>query len=271
MQVEVRTRGIQGRRSKSVRLQTNDPAQRTVQLRVSFESVMPVEVYPRPRAILHGFVGEPVEETLVVRRRDGEALTLSEPSVRSGEVNVSLEPVDEANADPPGTRYGAKPGDWRVRLATGASTEPRTRRVRFQVRTNHPEKPVLTIPVTLRVRPALIVQPRRVALSGQAGAERHRRRIVTLRHGGREPYSLTSVALRGELPGVTAEPRRDVRAAVQQIEVLLDPARAEPGIHRGRLVVRTDLEAKPEVVVPVRITVRRAAAAAARSGGEPGP
>jgi hypothetical protein len=255
--VKVRTRGIQGRRSKSVRIDTNDPEHRQVRLRVSFDSVMPVEVYPRPRAILHGFVGQPLDETLVIRRRDGQPLELSEPAVRQPGVSVSLERVDEAGADPPGKRYGARPGDWRVRLAVDDFAKPLSRRGRLQLQTNHPEKPVLTIPLTVRVRPALIVQPHRVVLAAPAGRERHARRVVTLRHGGREPYRLRSVALRGELPGVTAKQRRDVRAAVQQIDVILDPTQASPGIHRGRLVVSTDLAARPTVEIPVRITVRQ--------------
>jgi hypothetical protein len=267
--VKVRTRGIQGRRSKSIRLDTNDRDHRHVRLRVAFDSVMPIEVYPHPRAILHGFVGEDVTETLVVRRRDGEPLMLEPPAQEPQGFRVALEKVDEANADPPGTRYGAEPGDWRIRLSFDGAERPLAQAARLRLKTNHPKRPVLNLPVTLRVRPALIVRPQRVVLTATARDEGQPRRVVTLRHGARAPYRLTGVSLRGELPGVTATRRRDVRAAVQQIDVVLDASELKPGIHRGHLVVQTDLAARPTVEIPVRVTVR-APAKAARGELPPG-
>jgi hypothetical protein len=260
--VTVRTRGIQGRRTKSIRLDTNDRQHRHVRLRVTFDSMMPVEVYPHPRAILHGFVGEEVEQTLVVRRRDGERLALDEPELNQQGVAVEIEPVDQENADPPGTRYGAQPGDWRIRLAYDGSARPLAQAARLRIKTNHPERPVLSIPLTLRIRPALIVRPQRVVLTATARQTGQPRRVVTLRHGGRAPYRLTGLSVEGDLPGVTATRRRDVRAAVQQIDVVLDPKELEPGIHRGHLLVQTDVSARPAVEIPIRVTVRPPPAAA---------
>lgn len=254
--VKVKTRGIQGRRAKSVRIDTNDPRQRQLRLTVSFESIMPIEVYPHPRATLYGYVGQGLDSILVVRRRDGQPLELGEPKV-IGQVGVEVkvEPVDAAHEDPPRKQNGARAGDWRLHVAASGVDRPQAAAGQIVIPTNHPEKPELRLPLTLRVQPVLVVQPQRILLSGRAGHEAAVRSVVTIRNGARQPFRVKGVSLSGELDGVTASLRYDRHAAVQQIDVVLDASGLAAGIRRGTLVIDTDLKARPREEIPVRVTI----------------
>ncbi|MDQ7087394.1 MAG: hypothetical protein Q9Q13_05835 [Acidobacteriota bacterium] len=53
----IRTAGIQGRRTKTVEVETNDPRHRRLRLSVSFLAQAPVEVYPQPSINLYGTGG----------------------------------------------------------------------------------------------------------------------------------------------------------------------------------------------------------------------
>lgn len=251
----IRTNRIQGRRTKSISVETNDPAHKRIQLRMSFLSEAPVEVYPQPTVNLFALMGQPAVMTLVFHRPDGKPLEVKDVvSSRTG-VTVKVEKVTAENADPPGKRYGAVAGDWRVYLTLDKTDQPRSERGVLQVATNHPERASMSLPMRITVRPPLAAKPSRLNIQTKQVPGPLRRRI-TVRNNERKVFSIAEIKVEGDLPGLKAELKTDRPLGVHQVEVTLDPKGLAPGVHRGRLVIITDLKAQARLEVPVSITIK---------------
>ena len=252
---KIRTNRIQGRRTKSISVETNDPAHKRVKLKISFLSQAPVEVYPQPTANLYALAGHPAEITLVFHRPDGKPLEIKDVvSSRTG-VTVKVEKVTEKNADPPGKRYGAVAGDWRVHLALDKTDHARSERGVLQVATNHPERASMSLPMRITIRPSLVAQPDRLNIQTKQVPGPLRRRI-TVRNNERKAFSIEGIKVEGDLPGLKAEVKMDRPAGVQPVEVSIDPKSLAPGVHRGHLVITTNIETQSRLEVPVSITIK---------------
>ncbi len=251
--LKVKTKNIQGRRTKSAKVETNDPKKRRINLKVSFLSQAPVEVYPQQMAQLSAFAGEMAQATLVFHRPDGEALVLEDlVSTRDG-VKIEAEKVSEETADPAGKARGASAGDWRVKLTVEDSARIRNESGSLKLKTNHPLRPELKLPLRIRIRPVVEFQPNRVQLRATTGAAPVHR-TVSVRNGKRKAFDLKELIFSGDLPGVTAAIVTKGPSSIQQVRVSVDPKELKAGVYRGTLTAKTSLAGFEEVSVPVRIT-----------------
>ncbi|RMG48474.1 MAG: hypothetical protein D6718_01690 [Acidobacteria bacterium] len=257
---KVHTKGQQGRRTKTISVQTDDPVRPNVTLRLSFEARPAVAVYPAPTVNLVAVQGEKAEASLLLRRGDGAPLRVEAVEASRPGVEAEAVPVEE---DQPaeGRLPAAHAGDWKVRIRLASTREPRSETGRLHIRTDHPEQRDLSIPLRIQVRPAVEASPKAVSLRVTPG-EAPRPAVVILRHNGHRRFRIAALKLEGELPGIRVRGGSGDPAPVQRAEIVVDPS-APPGRHTGKLIVRVAVGKKklPPVEVPVTVEV------AAQDGG----
>ena len=251
---KVRTKGYQGRRTKTVRITTNDPANPQLTLRLTFTVQPPVEIWPTRRPSMSILQGQPGKLVLVLHRPDGKPLEVKEAFSSRPRLRVRVERVTEKNADPEGKKYAARPGDWRLILELDDTSRPYSETAMVKVETNHPERPEVAIPVRIRVRPLVGTTPRALYLRHQSGRERTTAR-VTLTHGARKPFRVTSAELVGQFPGTSVRVVSEKPSGAQVLEVAVTGKDLPAGTYRGRIVVHTDLPDAPEIEVPVSVQI----------------
>ncbi|UCF66693.1 MAG: hypothetical protein JSV80_13010 [Acidobacteriota bacterium] len=259
---KVRTRGRQGRQSKTVRVETNDPTTPFVTLRLTFVSQPAIDVLPTRTVTFAGFAGQKHEVTLLLRRADGEPLQVLEASSTRPNVSVVAEPVGAV--EPPIVTTGrrvppARPGDWRLRVNV-EGTEPRSEAGKLIVRTNHPQQPELTLPLRIQLRGLVETQPRSVRLRQRTG-ERPVSSQLVVRHNNHRPFQIERVEFEGELPRLEAEIPQQEPTPVHRLEIRLQDDAPPSGSYQGRLIVHTNLRRVPQLEVPVTVRVDAAAAA----------
>ncbi len=251
--LKVKTKGIQGRRTKSARVETNDPAHARFNLQVAFLAEAPVEVYPGQMVTLSGFAGEKVKTELVIHRPDGEVLLVDQISSTRDGVQVQIEKVDAEHADSPGHRR-ATVGDYRLYVEVVDTQQVRSEAGYLKFHTNHPERPEVRLPLRLRVRPQLEFQPQRIQLRATAGAEPVTR-TVSLRNGKRKLFHVKDYSLSGELSGVGAARVERAPSSIQQFRITVDPKQLSPGVYQGTLRATTDIAGYETAELPIRVTV----------------
>ncbi len=256
---KIKTKGIQGRRTKTVEVETNDPQHRRLRLSVSFLAQAPVEVYPQPSINLYGTAGSEIEMNLLFHRPDGRPLELEEITPSRTGLEVTREKVTEVGGDPPGQRTKAVVGDWRVKIRLADTSEPRSEVGTVRVVTNHPERREISLPVRIRVTPAIQAQPSRLNVRVES-SDTPLLRGITLRNTQRKPFRATEVEVTGNLEGVSARVTTEKPRPVQRLEVKIDTSALAPGVYAGRLVVRTNQPTLPRILVPVRVEVLAPAA-----------
>ncbi|MDQ7087395.1 MAG: hypothetical protein Q9Q13_05840 [Acidobacteriota bacterium] len=200
---------------------------------------------------------------LLFHRPDGQPLELQEITPSRTGLVVEAEKVTEVGGDPPGQRARAVVGDWRVKIRLADSSEARSEVGTLRVVTNHPERPEMSLPIRIRVTPAIQAQPARLNIRVQAG-DPPLLRGITLRNTRRKPFRATSIDVTGNLAGLSASVTTDRPRPVQRLEIRIDTSALRPGIYAGRLVVHTNQATLPRILVPVRIEV-----VAARDGRPP--
>jgi len=251
---KVHTRGYQGKRTKTVRVTTNDPANPQVTLRMTFTVQSPVEVWPSRRPSLSVLQGQPGKLVLVLHRPDGKPLEVKEAFSNRPRLRVRVEKVTGENADPEGKRYGARPGDWRLFVELPDTSRPLSETATVKVETNHPDRPEVSIPVRLRVRPLVQPVPRALYVRLQPGRDRATAR-VTLTHGARKPFRVTGAELVGQFPGASVRVVSAKPGGSQVLEVVVAGRDLPAGTYRGRVVAHTDLAQAPSVEVPLSVQV----------------
>jgi len=251
---KVRTKGYQGKRTKTVRVTTNDPSSPQVTLRMTFTVQAPVEVWPTRRPSLSVLQGQPGRLVLVLHRPDGKPLEVKEAFSSRPRLKTRVEKVTEKNADPEGKKYGARPGDWRLILELDDTSRPYSESATVKVETNHPERPEVSIPVRIRVRPLVAATPRALYVRHQPGRERTTAR-VTLTHGARKPFRVTSAELVGQFPGTSVRVVSERPGGAQVLEVTVSGQDLPAGTYRGRVVVHTNLPDAAEIEVPLSVQV----------------
>ncbi len=251
---KVRTRSLQGRRTKSVRVQTNDPAQSMLNLQLSINVVAAIAVLPQSQLRLTAYVGEVAETAVIVRRSDGKPLVLEQPYSSRKAVEVKLEEITAELLPSIPDHLGARVGDWRVSARYADTAKMRSESGSLRVRTNHPERAQLTIPVRINIRELVSAAPRRMQVRVQQGVA-PLVRSLTLHHGKRERFEVERVELEGDLPGASVEMKSSGASRVHRAEVRIDPRELAVGTFRGYLVATLSGDYKPvRVLVSVRVT-----------------
>ncbi len=251
---KVHTQGYAGPRSKNVNVETNDPDHPQVNLLLSFDVQVPVEVRP-PALNLYASQGDPFQNTvLVLHRQDGKSLEVKSATPSDPSLKVAIEPVTDKNATAPPAPDAAEKGDVRLRFTVeGGSTQQRNLNGTVRLVTNHPEKPETTVPFYLNVVALLRAVPPRLDLSrfDPNAAAIMQVSLFT----SNKPFKITGVDLRGDLPGCKPTIVSNGNAAAQVVRLECTGPMPAAGIHGGTLIATTDLALSPTIEVPVALRV----------------
>ncbi len=264
---KVRTGGTEvGRRTKSIRVQTNDPNNGLLYLRISYEVVPVIQVLPSSRPRVDVVEGQSATHSLLLRRGDGKPLELRNVQSVLPEV-VMATPRAAKAGERGGEDLVATAGDVWLDVQVTAPADGRARSVRLAAATNHPQMARLVLPVVVLVQKLVETRPEQVRLWLGTGDRRYESIELELRHSAGEPFSITGVEsshpeLFSVVP-VSAEPGPLQRVRVELVEPEEELAGASL---RGELRVATTLESLSEVSVPVLVGERRRPA---RSDGTP--
>ncbi len=147
-------------------------------------------------------------------------------------------------------RPGKIAGEFEVRLTIGPQAPAGPFGTTLAVRTDHPDQPLLRIPVFAHVAPRVSAEPPMVVLSGGSDARRERR--VKFETGDLMPFKLTGVSVDPPIVAARSEPRAEGQEAyVQFVTLTVESSPTQES--EATLIVTTDLPDAAEVRVPVAV------------------
>ncbi len=229
---------------------------------------MPVAQFPPGTIALPTTIGDKATAAVYFRRDDGQPLEvgLADGTALPPGVEARFEPVTAADPGTPGVPGGTKAGDVKATLSFGPADAATQQNASLALKTNHPARPTINLPVWIRVAAPLEAYPPTVAIVVQGAAAAAYGR-VDLRASGAQQFEVTGLAVEGDLAGATARSLNSGMAGVHPIEIAVRGPALAPGVHLGTLVVSTSHPKVPRLEVPVRLQVTPAPAAPAPAAG----
>lgn len=262
MVAKLHTEGKFGDVQKTVTVESNDPQHGQVVLQFRVKIEQPISVFPTNFVNMIGTQGDKLQNTFVLRRGDGQRLTLSEATSSLAEVKVELQAVTVANADPPEKTDGAHAGDWRLLVSVPDVTKQFQNAGQITVKTDHPERPLMSLPLQVSIAPVLMVTPAQVEMSYTIGSNVPGVATLDFRRGGYKAFRISDVKFKGDLDGLVGRNTTETRLIVQRVELRVNGT-VTPGVHHGTVIVTTDIPILPTFEVPVVLRVNPAEAAPA--------
>lgn len=255
---------------------------------MSFETVAPIEVRPFPHITFQAYAGEEAESRLLLHRADGKPLKVEAVKiVGDGDFEVTTEAVTEpttmpstnaAGAPGPGPReLKAQPGDVWILAKVKAPQQRSTFRATAEIKVDHPELEVLSIPMTLVVTDLIQVAPHftRLWVSDDSPQGAKGRTVTTtLRHRKDKAFEIEGVEVSHPdlfVAKPSTEGAQTVHTVVVSLRDDIDAARIASPIRAAVKVKTSDAEV-PEVEVNVMISQSRGLANRPPAGqrrGEP--
>jgi hypothetical protein len=230
----------------------------------------PVAQYPPGTIALPTTIGDKATATVTFRRDDGQPLevALADGAALPPGVEARFERVAAADPGAPGVPGGTKPGDVRATVTFGPADAATQQNASLPLKTNHPARPIVNVPLWIRVAAPLEPYPQTLSIVAQGGASAAYGR-VDLRASGAQQFEVTGLAVEGDLPGASVRSLNSGPAGVHPLELSLRGAALAPGVHLGRLIVNTSHPKVPRLEIPVRLQVTPAPASAPAAGGTP--
>lgn len=229
-------RGRQGQQTKLVYIESNDPDQPAYALHLNGLIVDPVDI--EPHLLFFGRVPASfaATNTLVVTAAGTNRLGLVSVQIDSPAFAASAEPlVDHQSA--------------RVTVISKPPLPEGLTRANLRITTGNPRQPILTTVVSAYVPGAFVVMPPELLLVGREGD--HVRRELSLRTESNTAFRVMAVE----------PPLKDIAftilssdAATCRIEFPSLPVLRSLEGKQVRIV--TDLPARPEILVPIRVFIR---------------
>jgi hypothetical protein len=134
--IKVHTKGYEGKIYKSVLVNTNDRVQNSVHIGIKAFVKVPVSVSPR-YVSFYGKAGQIITKVIEIKAELNNPLTLSQDQFDlEGKVKYTLEEIEK------GRRF-------KIHLTSIPGPQP-TFRGALRLKTNYPEKPIITITITDR-------------------------------------------------------------------------------------------------------------------------
>ncbi len=250
--------GSTGTHAKSITVQTDAPQTPALRLSLAFTAVTPISATPNFRLYLNTVEGEPSSVRILLHRDDGEPLAaqIEKVSLTEG-VKLSIEAVPDGST-PEGSGRGIA-GDLWIVAETLDGSPPVNQNGVVVLTTNHPQAPTLEIPIYLRVRPVIEVQPNAVKLWPSSGGPNGTSTRIRLSHNLRQPFEVTGVEV-SDPKLLTARVTSQAGQPIQAVELTLaDPTAPIEGQVRASLRISTSVEGKERIEIPVVITTRHEA------------
>jgi hypothetical protein len=247
MEIHFNSKSFQGKQTKYVHVFSNDPRRGSVDLMVTADIKVPLEMHPAKAMI--GF------PTLQV----GETQTLT--------YTFTAEGVDELRMEPRSwprewldvtVRSGDSPRTVLVDFRVKEDAPPGRHREQVKLSTNVPEEPVVSLQADVKLISDLVVSPEKVNLRVLRPEQPIRTQVRVAPYRPGVAFEVTEA--RVDIPGI----RTRVESGDGECTIWLDgqslaadDARVESnGAVRGTLTIATNLASSPQIAVPVMYMVR---------------
>jgi hypothetical protein len=241
----VNTAGYQGMITKTALVSSNDPHLPSLTLSLSANVRTHIVVEPSPRIFLSGAVGGNIRQVLHIHAGDDYPLEING-------VKTNLDQWIHCKLVP---KEGSHSYDLEV---TGESAAQGSYTGYVQLLTNHPKKPEVTLPVYLRVEPALKVWPWEIyfgRVSEITTTGEKLKRTVTVEDNRRKGIQLKELRYNKDHFTVTAVPLTSAPVTKYRIEIVPRLDLLPKGQVNDTLIIKTDVERGGEIRVPVSIEV----------------
>ena len=244
-------KGINEAFAQSATIGTNDPARPDFTLRISGWIHAPIVTAPEMVNLTPIYNGETRRADVAVFSPDRPDLAISEiVSSRPELIAVAMKPLKPDGLARLKARAGYRLGiEIRPGMPEGWLSET------LLVRTNHPDRPTLNIPITGVVTGTISFAPTRLSLPIAGGREGVSRHVMLMVRDGRETcfdvvHKPGAVAV-SIAPAAAPAGRRRYRLTVTTI------ARDKSGRGSDSIILRTDHPKSGEVEIPVHFAARR--------------
>lgn len=247
VRVELDSEGLTGAVAKEVTVFTNDAANPAIQLTLRATIRAALDVQPGYFRFVHVAGASPETDRQVVWSSDFPELQVLGVESPSPSLAVSFRPAKAEEREQLG-----RGNQWVVEatLASEPPTGPLTGDVR--IKTNHPRKAMLEVPIAGYVRPVVMVTPPAADFGSFTGGQ-PRKGSVLITNYGAAPLQLLGVTT--DVRGLTA--RIDEREKGKRFDLALTlSADAPKGPIAGALRVRTSSPKQPLLEVLVKGEVK---------------
>ncbi len=251
----VDTTNFAGPISKSVQLDTNDPAAASAQVTITAIVKPYVDAHPAGFVRFNMLQGEAEKQSVLLYSEETEPFEIVKIESPQDWIKVEAMKAEGEDARPKIGRDGQT--QYRVDITVGgddARVGPLAEKV--HVITNSKHQPDYWISVSGVVRPPYRVEPTGINFGEVAPTDSAATRTVTLRSNNlKTPENFIVTGAESAIAGVTAEVKPTANKG--EYEVTLQVAKdAKPGILDGNILIHTSDKTKPTVTIPVKGTVK---------------
>jgi uncharacterized protein DUF1573 len=251
----VDTTNFAGPISKSVQLDTNDPAAASAQVTITAIVKPYVEAHPAGFVRFNMLQGEAEKQSVLLYSEETEPFEIVKVESPQDWIKVDTMKAVGEDARPKIGREGQT--QYRVDITVGgdeARVGPLAEKV--HIVTNSKHQPDYWISVSGVVRPPYRVEPTGINFGEVAPTDTAATRTVTLRSNNlKTPENFVVTGAESAIAGVTAAVKPTANKG--EYEVTLQVSKdAKPGVIDGNVLIHTSDKTKPTVTVPVKGTVK---------------
>jgi hypothetical protein len=253
----VDTTNFAGPISKSVQLDTNDPAAATAQVTITAIVKPFVEAHPAGFVRFNMLQGDAEKQSILLYSEETEPFEIVKVESPQPWIKVETMKAEGEDARPKMGREGQN--QYRVDITVGgdeARIGPLAEKV--HIVTNSKHQPDYYVSVSGVLRPPYRVEPTGINFGEVAPTDTAATRTVTLRSNNlKTPESFVVTKAESGIAGVTAEVKPTANKG--EYEVTLQVAKnAKPGVIDGNVLIHTSDHVNPLVTIPVKGTVKSA-------------
>jgi hypothetical protein len=251
----VDTTNFAGPISKSVQLDTNDPAAAAAQVTITAIVKPFVEAHPAGFVRFNMLQGEAEKQSVLLYSEETEPFQIVKVESPQDWIKVDTMKAEGEDARPKIGREGQT--QYRVDITVGgddARVGPLAEKV--HIVTNSKHQPDYWISVSGVVRPPYRVEPTGVNFGEVSAADTAATRTVTLRSNSlKTPETFVVTGADSAVTGVTAAVKPTANKG--EYEVTLQVSKdAKPGLIDGNIIIHTSDKTKPTVTIPVKGSVK---------------
>lgn len=257
----VETVNFAGPIAKTVTLETNDPATPTAQVTIHAIVKPYVEAHPAGFVRFNLLQGDTDSQVVTLYSEEDEPFQITKVESPSEWIKVDYAKVENP-ADIVANVGKAGQNQYRVTVTAGgpdAKVGPIADKIKISTNSKH--QPEYNISVSGVVRPTYRVEPNGINFGEVATTDSAATRVITVRtNNTKAPESFVVSKVESGVAGVTADVKPTANKG--EYEVTLQVAKdAKPGDVQGDVKVYTNDKVKPVITVPVKGSVKAAAAA----------
>ena len=230
-------RGRQGPTKKSVTVESNDPV--TPMLRLDLEGTAIAPIMMDPRTVNFGRIDDDeVHERTVSLKTTQEDLTFHIESIecpRLPQIQTEVKTLEDGKS-------------YQIAVRIAEALEPGNRNGTLDIRTDHPKHPFFRVNVFAQVIGYLDIAPPEINLRYSDDPEKTSTQYLRVSAGRVKEFTIKEVIAPSEKIKVDIEERGPNNYLIKLTDMPLTEE-----LDQKELVVRTDLEDKPEVTIPFRV------------------